>query len=497
MVNQGSLKKILGLCGIVYSGSLARYHTCPICCPLEIREMEWDRPLRIFPSSIDADFLFRCYQCGTTFDSLELISRFLKLPYDKASELMLEKGIISCIHTPGKLDRYGWADLLVKHFEKARSRYEFRVAHHGVFRRFGEWGAFNFKSSPFVLPDGVTPTRREYADYLVRVLRDIFGRPVRAETWSERGMMLGSFSYWKEPMAFTMPAWARFHDLKELILCDTEQTAEEVERVVAAWPKEKRIPIALPVYLDCFPIASSLPYPKVWLMTRADGLGELGLALYRRGLTEVKIHRIPGNHNDLIPSLKGMTREELCSPQLPDCMESVVSRIVQGTQETLTGRLSTVMNRSYISGEAKREVIQRCAIAVGTTEEALLNQLEADANPYGLLDKGRLFVGRNGRYFMRDRKDRWSEISNFCIRRINKKVNARGDAIHDLRLSVDGLTTTFPVTAALLDSPPRLWKEARRAAALAGLPELIMTNSQHRNLLPSLIKSTAQVACGC
>lgn len=494
MVTQGSLKKILGMCAIAYSGSLARYHTCPICWPLEVCEMEWERPLRIF-SSLEGEFLFRCNRCGTTFDSLELISRALKLPYDKVSSLMFEKGIIPRLNTPQELEGYKWKERLMYHFEIGRRHYDYMRGTGRVLARFGEWGSFNVSLFSEILPVGMNRPRRDDKSFLIRLLRDVFGRVSRMEVWSEGWLPLGSVTLHKTPVTLSMPPWALFHDINELILCDSEQTAEEIERVVAAWPQEERIPVARPVDLDCFPIASRLPYSRVWFATRQDGLGELGLVLYQKGMTEVKIRRFPGNHNEKMPSLEGITKKELCQPDL-DCMEEVVTRVVHGSQETLMGRLSTVMGRNYISGEAKRELLQRCAAESGISEDNLLNQLEADANPYGMLDRGRLFVCRNGRYFMMDRKGRCSGISNFSIRSVAKTINAKGDAIHDLRLSIDGQTTTFSVTDALLDSPPRLWKETRRVAALAGLPELIMTNAQHRNLLPSLIKSTAQVTCG-
>jgi hypothetical protein len=175
-------------------------------------------------------------------------------------------------------------------------------------------------------------------------------------------------------------------------------------------------------------------------------------------------------------------------------MDVVVSEVIHGPAGTPAGRLNTVLSQSYISDQTKREVIQKCAIAAGCEEEALLNQMDADCNPHAVRSKGRLFVLRNDIYLMRDKKDHWSEISNFSIKCASKLVGPQGDSSHVLRLSVEGRTTTFKVTDALLDSAPRLWKAARRAGALAGLPELIMPNGQHRNYLPSLVKQTAAVA---
>ncbi len=464
-----------------------------MCGLVPVYELEWERPLRIFPT-MEGDFLFRCHRCGHVLDSLELLSRIWKCPLAEASARMFKEGITSRLHTPEELHRHQWAELLLQGFSSGIGLYSYFARTGDVRPRFGEWGAFHTSHSERFLPRGVNLTRGKNFNYLVRQLRDPFGRPTRVEVWGvEHCLQLGTFTYWKTPVTFAMPRWAAEMDLKELIVCDTEKMAEAIERIVLSWPKEQRIPIALPVDLDCFPIATNLPYPKVWLVTREDGLGELGLLLYRRGMTEVKVHRLAGNHDDAMPLLDGITREKLCSPDLPNCIDDVAGRIVHGSKETMMGRLSTVMGRPWITGEAKRELLQCCASEAGITVDNLIDQLEADANPYGLLDKGRLFVCRNGRYFMKDRKDRWSEISNFCLRTVNRVIDRRGDATHELLLSVDGLTTTFLVTAALLDSPPRLWKEARRAAALAGLPELLMTNGQHRNLLPSLIKSTAQM----
>jgi hypothetical protein len=450
----------------------------------------------MFPS-MDG-FLFRCYRCGYVLDALEVLARIWKCPLAEASARMFKEGITSRLHTSEELERYQWAELLLNRFGGGLGGYNYLVKAGHVRRRFGEWSAFNVNLSQRFLPPGLNLTRGKDTNYLVRQLRDPFGRPTRIEVWGVKHcLQLGTFTYWKTPVTFAMPRWATEMDLKEVIVCDSEMTAEVIERVVLSWPEQQRIPVVLPVDRDCFPIATNLPYPKAWFITREDGLGELGLLLYRRGMTDVKVHRIPGNHRDPMPSLERMTRQELCSPDLPDCIDDVTGRIIHGSKETMVGRLSTVMGRPWITGEAKRELLQKCAAGAGIGEEILLNQLGAETNPYALLDKGRLFVCRNGKYIMKDRRDRFSEISNFSIRSIAKTINAKGDAIHDLRLSVDGQTTTFSVTDAVLDSPPRLWREARRAAALAGLPELIMTNAQHRNLLPCLIKSTAQVASGC
>ena len=495
MVIQGGLQKILVKGGFRFSGSLVEYQNCPLCGSIAFDYIDRRKTLRIFPT-LDGDFLFRCHCCGETLDSLELLVRLANRPPAEVSTWMREQGITDQIHSQVELEHYEWAQRLLKYFDSGHAGYEYAVQAGYTRRRFGEWGCSNTMMSPSFFPPGVTLTRRQDSNYLARLLRDVFGRAVRVEAWSENGLPLGSFTYRRTPVTFSMSNSVAFHDLAELIVCDSETIAEAIEKVVNAWPKAERIPVALPVDLDSFPIASNLPYPRVWFITRQDDLGELGLLLYRRGLTEVKTCRIARSHDDPMPSLDGMTREQLCHESLPGCMDDVVTRVVYGSQETMAARLSTVMSRRYISGETKRELLGRCATGAGTTTDSLINQLQADANPHALLIKGCLFVCRNGHYFKRDQKERWSEISNFSVRSIGKTVTPRGDATHELLLSVDGLTTTFSATDALLDSPPRLWRAARRAAALAALPELIMPNAQYRSLLPSLIKSTAILTPG-
>jgi hypothetical protein len=121
----------------------------------------------------------------------------------------------------------------------------------------------------------------------------------------------------------------------------------------------------------------------------------------------------------------------------------------------------------------------------------MIRELDPCSSTYALRCQGKLFVNRNGIYFMRDRHDRWQEISNFSLSITETSVKPNGDKTYELMLSIDHALTTFKVTAAVLENSSRLWREANRVAALARLPEMIMPNVQHRRLLPSLIKKTA------
>ena len=410
--------------------------------------------------------------------------------YEEISDLMDENGIVIGGYPPEDLKRYKWVRRLRDKFHGFARMYEHLVLKRELSRSPGDWGYLFDHEAYCIFPNGMLDKIR-HERYLVRRTRNIFGKVIALEICRPNHLTLAHIEVQpKEPVSLRMPGWTDYSDLTEIILASNLPLLNKVEKTVSAWQRTARLPIAMLEHGSCPAISYRQPFDKVWMIRGAEDSAYEGLIFHRRGETEVKVHTLAGIHGEEELPFEA-ARNWLCYPGLPACMDVVAAEVLEGKQGTIGSRLYEVISKSNVSDEIGRELLEYCSSRTGIAQEELIRKLDPYPSPYALHSQGRLFVQRNGIYLMRDRKGRWQEISNFSISITETFVRPIGDKIYELMLSIDRALTTFRVTVAVLENSSRLWQAASRAAALAGLPEMIMPNNQHRRLIPSLIKRTA------
>ncbi len=491
VIKPGGLEKLFGLLKLKYEGSVSVLYHCRACG--HGRLPHDPRTMRIFPT-LEGDFNFRCHGCGGNYNTLELVRKTLSDSFERAAGLLHDAGVVERPYSQRELTNATYLATLHDYLEIGARRYASKILDGKTTPWFGEWAILTPHEAGMLLPRKLLESGSDDSEYFVRLRRNVFGRPVDFVVGRNGFTPIGSVPLEaKEPVVFSMAPWNRFTELDDVILCSSWPTARQIGLAVAKWPEDRRLPVLFPERMDVHALAYRIPFSSMLHVIRDDENPALALAFWQGMEGRVRTKWIHGAQGEPIGANERLERGALCSRGVQDALAFTVSRITNGGNSNFAHELNTTLSRAFLSDGTKRTLINLCAEEAGMTIGQLLDHADVASNPYAVRAGGKKFVCRKGIYLMQDRKEQWHIVSNFSIRIIRSRVDERGDATHELLLSADGESTTFTVTAALLNNHARLWTEARRAAALAKMPELIMPNGQHRNLLPSLIKQSSGV----
>jgi hypothetical protein len=467
-----------------FNGTVAGYHNC-------LRHGE--PTMRIFPSSLGGDFYFRCHQCGETLSTIEVLKTQQvggQNSWKDVADVMHKYGIVADPIAPGKLASIEALARFRGMFDLGAQQYRYGVDNGTIKPRFGHWLGINHDQL-FPLLDGLgLPRRLDRDSYLARVTVNPFGFPAAvhfytAGTWIPVAHVMFS----TDGIEFDMPRWGYFCDWTEnLIICHDHDVACAVEREVIKWNSDERVAVATIAKLSAPLISYYPPFTNVWIVNRSGQGSDHGLAFCQDPSVQVRVLEVPVSNGDH-SGFSSLTREQICDPGLPSCLDMVAERLARDSRP-IPPVLSTALAKPWVTQRVAQEVIARVCQLRGIEVSSIAQSIEAASNPYGFQYKGAVYICRNDQIWKRaPRKSQFEPISNFTARIAYRDTRAGNNLLH-IQLKVGTGIATLCITEAVLDNPHRLWGAIRVAAEKAGLERSTIFTPGDRKLLPEIIRRT-------
>ena len=280
-----------------------------------------------------------------------------------------------------------------------------------------------------------------------------------------------------------MPRWTDYCDWsRDLIVCGDTETATDIERVVSRWPAANRIAVATIAEPGPAPV-SDKPVENIWLLVRSQTSAESGLPLCREG-TNVRGKSI-GSGMDA----EHLSRESICDPNLPSCLETVARNLVDD-ERPIHALLSTTLANRNISPAVGKELIARVASLTGGDEASLVALMDDDSNPYALHLSTGTYTCREGRFWKKGKRGDFTPISNFSARVLTTRPYRTGNPMLDVEVSIGAEVVVVATSEAAFRNAQRLWKTIRTAGQKSGLPYPAISTVSDRKLLPQIIRGT-------
>ena len=462
------------LCRDTFPGNLNGLFHCPL-------HPDSEPTLRIFLEDED-QFYFRCHKCGTCHTLTELI-------YSTLGEPEYLNFIASTGYQPQPINEIEEWFELKQNLSRGRQDYFNWIKNEGKKGKFGDWTYFKGFDIPRVFKNlpANSGLRDDYKkSFLVNIVRNIFGRPIRlvihSSCYEPRVIYLLTP---KKQTSLIMPWWCDFRDLDELIVCEDREIGILMEQAMNKWPMEYQFPIVFMEGEKPVPVIYSSPFSKVWTVIREDGKPELSLPFYLDDRVDVRVVRLgselefdhPGN---------------ICNQAMPKGIQYVTSEIIrQRTPARISERLNLIFSRKDVSKKTKDNLLNEVISKLNLSANEVLKFIEPFSSSYIFKYRNTSIIVRDGIYYHKVRPfAKYQPCSNFSVRLLDCSSQSPFSA--NMILTVEGKSCPIQISLKKTHSPDSLWFLLCKEAAIQKIPQpyFSLYKAKYKSKLFSIICAT-------
>ena len=309
------------------------------------------------------------------------------------------------------------------------------------------------------------------------------------------------------PITFFLPPRAEFTEGHELVVCEEDNVAVVMRRNLGMWFDHERPP-TLAMIERCTGVLREplLPFSTVWAVARGTRTARFALPFCAPGELpgepRVLVRRVSEElHLEELPYLEVLKEPSLFRDvaTASECVADLTAQVAaEQDHQPLPIVLADVLDHPGIHLATRHQLLRQVSARTGVAPEALVPDgfNPWSGGPYALnATGGTVYIAREDRYWRKSQREReFTAVTNFRLRLIEDRVDARGRVTHHAILEIGEKQVAVSFSSAVLGSATRLLKLLTEEARKAEAEYPMISDPKAKRLLPELINDASASA---